>query len=137
MMDRKQIAEKLRELAASAEHRSMAAQVRDVMEDIEAAMAKGISRKAIVDELAKNGLVMPLSTFDSILLRHRKKHEKTARPVKTHPRSHPASTPHVLPEEEPPETPSSSPAALDDIINSTPDLAQYARMAKDTKRKKK
>lgn len=136
MMDRKHIAEKLRKMAQKAEHRSKAAQLRDVIEDIDAAMAKGVSRKAIVNELAKNGLVMPLSTFDSILLRHRKKHGKSTLPGKKHPRSRPIPERPSLPEEEEPETPASSPVALDDIINSTPDLAQYARLAKTNKRKK-
>ena len=134
-MDRKRISEKLRELAGKAEYRSKAAQLRDVIEDIEAAMAKGVSRKAIVDELAKNGLAMPMSTFDSILLRHRRKRTSDS-PKKRHAGFRSSREEGTTPESNEAQLGTFSPASLDNIINSTPDLAQYARMAKDTRRKK-
>lgn len=60
-------------LAQNTQHRTKASQLRDVMADVEEALSKGVPRKVIVSELAQSGLEMSLATFDSILLRERRK----------------------------------------------------------------
>ena len=75
-MNKKAIAERLRELAFSDTNRSKAARLRDVFEDIELALEAGVSRSVVVDELAKHGLQMSLTTFETTLRRIRKKNGK-------------------------------------------------------------
>ena len=137
-MNRKDMIEKLQALTRKADNRSKAAQLRDMMDGVEAALSMGVSRKAIVDELAKNGLVMSLSTFDSIVRRHRKKQRDA--PVTRPGKNHPIPTSEANTEtgdDKAPISDMSSPKTLDSIINSTPDLAGYARMAKENRRNKK
>ena len=136
-MDKRKIAERLKLLAQNTQHRTKAAQLRDVMADVEEALSKGVPRKVIVSELAQSGLEMSLATFDSILLRERRKRAgrkssgkqrfpESALPVTAQPEA-------TQPDEQ--TTGPSGPAALDRIINSKPDLAQYARVAKENKRR--
>ena len=68
-----ELSEQLRVLASDAKKRSKAARLRDVVDDVEAALAAGVQRSAVVETLAKNGLEMTLSTFDSSLRRIRQK----------------------------------------------------------------
>lgn len=135
-MNRQDMIEKLQALTRRTDNRSKAAQLRDMMDGIEAALSRGVSRKAIVEELAQNGLVMPLATFDSIVRRHRKKHAPPSGTARNHTPSSTGST-MTAEEAEHPMSGTSSPATLDNIINNTPDLAGYARMAKENKRSKK
>lgn len=66
----------LQALAQGNEHRSVIARVRDVFEDIEAALAAGVSRKAIVDALAEQGLTLSLRSLDNALYAIRKQRRK-------------------------------------------------------------
>ncbi len=77
-MDIKATAERLRALASSDPKRSKAAQLRDVINDVEVALAAGVSRSAVIEELARQGLTMTLATFATTLTRIRKKHGKPA-----------------------------------------------------------
>jgi hypothetical protein len=72
-MDKKTISEGLRSLIEDTTRakRSNTARLREVIDDVENALAAGVRRIDIVNELAKHGLVMPLSSFDSALKRIR------------------------------------------------------------------
>jgi hypothetical protein len=135
-MDKKAISERLRALAASSNHRSKAALLRDVIDDVEAALAAGISRSSIVEALSEHGLEISLSTFDTTLKRIRQKRGKTSNP-----KAQTAGQPPKLREpsptedeteahEENPVVGSHNPADLDKIIGSKPDLAALAKLAK-------
>ncbi|MDF0606761.1 hypothetical protein HZU77_014020 [Neisseriaceae bacterium TC5R-5] len=135
-MDRKAIAERLRALASDDKKRSKAARLRDVIDDVETALAAGVPRSSVVEELAAQGLQMSLATFETTLKRIRQKRGK------------PQITPiaPVIPSQEKPakqsEAPpivelesdsvitSHNPADLDKIIGSKPDLAALAKLAK-------
>lgn len=75
-MDRKAIAERLRALASDDKKRSKAARLRDVIDDVEAALAAGVTRACVVDELAAQGLQMSVATFETTLRRIRQKRGK-------------------------------------------------------------
>ena len=70
-MDIKATAERLRALASGDTKRSKAAQLRDVINDVEVALAAGVSRSAVIEELAKQGLTMTLVSFATPLTRLR------------------------------------------------------------------
>ncbi len=73
-MGNKTLSEHLQELASAAtDKRSKVARLRDVVDDVEAALAAGVRRSAVVEKLAEHGLEMTLSTFDSSLRRIRQK----------------------------------------------------------------
>ena len=75
-MDRKIASERLRALAANDEKRSTASRLLDLIDDIEAALAAGVPRSAVIEELATLGLEMKPETFYSALKRIRKKRGK-------------------------------------------------------------
>lgn len=136
-MDKKAISERLRKLAASSNHRSKAALLRDVIDDVEAALAAGISRSSIVKALSEHGLEISLSTFDTTLKRIRKKRGGKPLSPKAQPASQPKKSSEPLPMEDETETHeenpvvgSHNPADLDKIIGSKPDLAALAKLAK-------
>lgn len=83
-MDKKAASEGLRNLASSDSKRSKTAQLRDLLADVEGALAAGVTRAAVVDELGKHGLHMSLATFDSALRRIRSSQapKRAARPRK-------------------------------------------------------
>ena len=81
-MDRKIASERLRALATNDEKRSTASRLLDVIDDIEAALAAGVSRSAVIEELATLGLEMKPETFYSALKRIRKKRGKPSVPNK-------------------------------------------------------
>lgn len=130
-MNGKTISARLRALATDDTKRSKAARLRDVFEDVEAALAAGVSRSIIVDELAKLGLSMSLATFETTLKRIRQKRSKQ---TKTAAASTNQPAPAVVPETQAetgkPENGSHDPADLDRIISSTPDLTALAKHAK-------
>lgn len=78
-MDKNSLTERLQALGATKNKKSKltkltkTAQLLEVMPDIEAAYALGISRALIVKELNACGLEISLATFDGILRRLRKK----------------------------------------------------------------
>ena len=81
-MDRKIASERLRALATNDEKRSTASRLLDVIDDIEAALAAGVPRSAVIEELATLGLEMKPETFYSALKRIRKKRGKPSVPNK-------------------------------------------------------
>ncbi len=73
-MGNKTLSDQLRSLVSDAtSKRSKAARLLDVVDDVEAALAAGVHRSAVVETLAEHGLEMTLSTFDSSLRRIRQK----------------------------------------------------------------
>lgn len=133
-MDRKAIAERLRALASDDKKRSKAARLRDVIDDVEAALAAGVPRASVVEELTKHGLEITLATFETTLKRIRQKRGKpsiTAASAASPPGQPPKPKP-ALPGDEAESSGGGShnPADLDKIIGSKPDLAALAKLAK-------
>ncbi|OJZ69125.1 hypothetical protein XFPR_13095 (plasmid) [Xylella fastidiosa] len=129
-MDRKAIAERLRALASDDKNRSKTARLRDVIDDVEAALSAGVPRSSVLNELEAQGLQMSIATFETTLRRIRQKRRKL-------------QISSVIPSQGQPEKPhetltpvisSHHPTDLDKIIGSKPDLAALAKLAK---RKKK
>ena len=138
-MDRKAISERLRALASDDKNRSKAARLRDVIDDVEAALSAGVPRSSVVDELAVHGLEMTLATFDTTLKRIRQKRgNRSVTPVKSvsPPQGQPTKPREatlIMEAETKPESPtisSHNPADLDKIIGSKPDLSALAKLAK-------
>ena len=100
-MDRKIASERLRALATNDEKRSTASRLLDVIDDIEAALAAGVSRSAVVEELATLGLEMKPETFYSALKRIRKKRGKPSVPNKAKASTVQESTKNEETEQEP------------------------------------
>ena len=134
-MDKIALQERLLALASDSKNRSIAASLRDVIDDIEFAMAAGVSRAAIVDELNTLGFEISLITFQSTIQRIRKKRLNQSNP-KNHAaasRSKPVLSVHAAETETGDNhvvVCSHSPVDLDNIINSYPDLEALSRMAK-------
>jgi len=140
-MDRNAIAERLRALASDDRKRSKAAQLRDVIGDVEAALAAGVSRSLVVKELAAHGLEMTPATFETTLKRIRQKQRKPSitagKSVSPPPGLGEPKTPAQATEVAPDELEAASakggshdPADLDRIIGSNPDLEALAKLAK-------
>ncbi|KUZ76884.1 hypothetical protein [Burkholderia ubonensis] len=70
-MDTTATISELRALAAGAQ-RPAAARLRDLFDEVQAAIRAGVRRAVIRDALARNGLDMPFSTFTRTLARIRK-----------------------------------------------------------------
>lgn len=72
--------EALNELALNQVSRSYTAQIRDLYESIENALASGVSRTAIHQKLVDTGMAISLRNFDQSLYRIRKSEKKKALP---------------------------------------------------------
>lgn len=141
-MNTKAIAERLRALASDDKKRSKAARLRDVIDDVEAAIAAGVPRSVIVQELASQGLEMTLASFDGTLKRIRQKRENTSKALvnsssqKKAEKIRPEKEAQIDEQKETTEsiaTGSHNPADLDKIIGSKPDLAALAKLGKKAK----
>ncbi len=143
-MDKKTVSEALRALACNDQKRSIAARLRDVADDVEAALQAGVTRSAVVEELARHGLVMTLPTFETTLRRIRQQHQRravavepAARPSAKPPKPRDAVAPTPSPVDAAPLAPAPAtfhnPTDLDRIMNCTPDLDALARLAKRNK----
>lgn len=138
-MDKKTVAECLVALASDDKKRSKAARLRDVIDEVEATLAAGVSRSAVIEELARHGLEMTPYTFDSTLRRIRQKRGKPSiaqANLVGHP-ARPASPVEAASIVEPPTdaglsagVPSHNPADIDRIIGSKPDLDALAKLTK-------
>jgi len=140
-MDRKVIIERLSSLASDNKTRSKADRLRDVIDYVEAALAAGVPRISVVEELTKNGLEMTLATFETTLKRIRQKRGKpsikmdklvshTSQPSNTSP---PLKLDESDTVTENLNNNSHNPTDLNKIIESKPDLAALARFAKRKK----
>ena len=120
---------------ASSQKRKKTALLRDVIEDVEAALHAGVKREVVLQELSRNGLEMKLSAFDSAVRRSRLQSAKlgSSNPTvaaSSLPRL--AHTSAIPKSNEPPPASfgSRDPADVDQIIGSTPDLNALAKFAK-------
>jgi hypothetical protein len=148
-MDKNGLSERLKTVSGDDSKRSSSALLRDVIDDVEAALAAGVSRVVVVDELAAFGLAMSLSAFDTALHRIRKKNGKPSVKQVTSVKSNnqlvtktiqPVNKPSMVEledDEEPPLVVSHDPRDIDAIMRSTPDLEYYAKIARENRRKKK
>jgi hypothetical protein len=72
-MDRKAIADSLRTLALDQSKRTKVSILWELLDDIEIALAAGVTQAQVVKELNKHGLEMSLASFGTTLRRLRKK----------------------------------------------------------------
>jgi len=131
-MDKQAIAERLQLLATDDTKRSKAARLREIIEDVERALAAGARRADVLATLRAHGLEMSLSTFETTLKRLRAQRGRG-----------PAVTPATPPVAATLSRPAAATGAtagdaldptlgrdgLDRIIQSKPDLVALARYA--------
>jgi hypothetical protein len=72
-MDKTGVAARLRELASGNEQRKEIAKLRAVFDDVEAALAAGVKRAAVLEVLREGGLKMNQGTFDTQVYRIRQR----------------------------------------------------------------
>lgn len=75
-MQKNSVSEALRALATGEKARSETARLKDVFNDVEAALEAGVSRAAILEALHGQGFTMTLKSFESAIYRIRKQREK-------------------------------------------------------------
>jgi hypothetical protein len=78
-MQKTSIADALRALATDDTARSETARLRDIIDDIEAALSAGVSRAAVLKTLHDQGFTMTAKSFESALYRIRKQRSKKAK----------------------------------------------------------
>ena len=107
-MTKDSVADVLRALATGDKGRSETARLRDIVDEIEAALAAGVSRAAVLETLNAQGFTMTLKSFESALYRIRKKRTQPAKPAAkighdqaAEPASQPAQAPQQKPAGEP------------------------------------
>jgi hypothetical protein len=139
-MDKQSVAERLRALATDDQRRSKAARLRDVLDDVEMALAAGARRADVLAELEAQGLRMSLSTFETTLKRlraNRRREPAARRPTHTYGvtlRASAEATVLIAGQAKAEPQPSHDPADLDRIIATQPDLTALARLAKRSKK---
>jgi len=138
-MDKKAVSERLRALASDDQKRSKAARLRDVIDDVETALAAGVSRADVLAELKAHGLDMSLATFDTTLKRLRAKRghgtaKLTPQPATAALRSEPVPAVSAPPAPSEPGDASHNPADIDRITSSKPDLSALSKLAKRSKK---
>lgn len=104
-MTKTSVADVLRELAKGDESRSETARLRDVIDEVEAALAAGVSRSAVLEALHGQGFTMTLKSFESALYRIRKQRGQGAAGTPA------APAPAFRHDEKPGETAPAAPAA--------------------------
>lgn len=132
-MDKNAVSERLRALASDDNKRSKAARLRDVIDDVEAALNAGVTRQDVLDVLKGQGLEMSLVTFETTLRRIRAKRSEAhqSRTPRTAPVS-PSHASHVSPGHpsiRPSET-SHDPVMLDKITGTAPNLDELSKAGK-------
>jgi hypothetical protein len=86
-------AQRLDALSSASDGRSKTAQLRDVFDSVERAIRAGVRYAAIIEDLAKTGLVFTYQTFALTLKRLRRERGIVVRPSRaTHPDSGPADS---------------------------------------------
>lgn len=75
-MKQNDVSERLRALATDDKRRPETARLRDVFNDVEAALTAGISQADVLAELHKSGYTMTMASFKSALQRIRKERSK-------------------------------------------------------------
>jgi hypothetical protein len=138
-MDKRTVAKQLQALATADENRPKAAQLRDVLEDVEMALAAGVKRSDVLAALEAQGLRMSLATFETTLKRLRTKRRHASTPFASTSNGTTCSTWTTATSPVPgqPTTKpqlSHDPADLDRIIAAQPVLAALARLAKRSRK---
>lgn len=148
-MTNKTVSERLRVLASDDKKRSKAARLRDVLNDVEAALAAGVTQASVVEVLKEGGLEMSMATFKNTLQRLRaKRGGKPSQPVAgspaapakplAKPSSQSAPAPVQVPAQEEEEEVSTAAAShnpkdIDNIMGATPDLDALAKLGRRKK----
>lgn len=109
-MQTNSVADVLRALATGDKARSETARLRDVVDEVEAALAAGVSRAAVLEALHGQGFTMTLKSFESALYRIRKQRERTGQRQASPP---PPST--ATPTAEPTKEPDTPPISGEDL----------------------
>ena len=150
-MSKKIIVEQLKALASDDTKRSKAARLRDVIDEVEATLAAGITRAEVVKMLAENGLEMSLATFNSELQKIRNKRGKPS-VIQVISNNQPITKmlqpvnkqPVVKSDEKESDNDSDAtgygsydPRSIDAIMRSTPDLEYYEKIARNNRKNKK
>ena len=139
-MNKKTYSDAIKLLAADDTKRNQTARLNDLYDDIEAALASGVTRSSIVETLAKNGFELPLGSFHSAWHRIRKVRKgevtkanttviKTTAVLKPMPKIEDESKSSI------PISGSYDPTSLNKIMASRPDLAALARLGRSLKDK--
>lgn len=135
-MDRKAFTENLHALATTSKGRSKAAQLRDVLDDVEAAFAAGVTHSAVLAALQQQGIEMTPNTFEGTLKRLRTQRLRR-RPTPANTAASDAlkaGTPAPSPT---PAQGSLDPADLDKIFRSSvPDMNALAKAGRERLKKK-
>ncbi len=121
-MSAKEISQRLRALASDDTCRSKAARLRDVFEDVEAALEAGVAMSKVMDALERHGLKFTLFSFQTTLQRIRRKRGPRNSTGTANQAKNPASRQEI-----PSGEGSHDPAVLNRIISSKPDLASLAK----------
>lgn len=82
-MAENEVTARLRALASDDNRRSETARLRDVFDDVEMTLSKGVSQFDVLAELHKLGFTMTMASFKSALQRIRKERTKKAQTTKT------------------------------------------------------
>lgn len=96
-------AERLRALAQGNAHRSDSARLRDILNDVEAALDAGVSRSAILAELHAAGFTFKKRSFESALYNARREKKSNSSTPKQQ-RTEPSNPTDKKPETEIPQT---------------------------------
>lgn len=113
-MQKNSVVDALRALAAGEKSRSETARLRDVFNDVEAALSAGVSRAAILETLHSQGFTMTLKSFESAIYRIRKQREKKGGGLHNTTGAKPATTATVTVEQKKKEDdPLTKPAGFD------------------------
>ncbi len=97
MTEKENVAEVLRALASGSENRSQTARLRDIIVELESAIAAGVSRAAILEALHAHGFTLTPKSFESALYRIRQQQGRVGMPS--------ASQPAVPADDAPPDQP--------------------------------
>jgi hypothetical protein len=141
-MDKKRISDVLRSLASGEKNRSETARLREVFDEVEAALSAGVRRTAIVEALQGQGFTMGLNTFDSALYRIRKRNkalqESSGKQVLKQPPAKPENasstpTPEPVTAAATPPVGSHNPDDITKIMSAYVDLDALSKIAKRKK----
>lgn len=133
-MTKKTLSDELKRLALDDGKRTQTARLGDLFEEIEAALASGVTRASIVETLAKNGFDLPLGSFNSTLHRLRKKRKgnttAVSKPVGQAKTANPIPKTEDGTDDPAPSVGTHNPADLEAIFRTPVDLEALAKIGK-------
>lgn len=129
MQKESEIAKLIRDMANDDVHRSEAARLRDLVDEIEVAIQAGVSHASIHKILLTHGFTMQLNSFTTMLGRIRKRRRtKPATHAGNSEQSHRLPSVEASTEKDAPEN--FGPGEIAKIVKGTPDLDSYKRIAR-------